>query len=272
MGDFKYKIIPKRLLENKLPSYKQCINKEEFFMKRLEKKNKKIFDKIKSVLKFCTSKESSIFDTIYGEIKTKSYLLERVEDLSINMAEDKTDFWVKRNKFIREDYNNIDYSNVNYIDNSNKVDLRCKIHNYRYYQRPSHHTSSVQGCPYCMKSVIKYSKENFKNHKDFFKGHISYLYVLKIESEKESFYKVGMTSKNSFKARLNRIKSNYEIEILYRQEGYPEDIYDLEQRFLEKFKNYKYTPEKDFSGKTECLTVNPVHLYNGWYKNYINYE
>lgn len=272
-GELEYSVTPSHLLKGSGPNIKNCLDRDKYIMKTIEKENKHIFNQILGVKYFnkYTSKPS-IFKTIYGDVKVSYQSLRKLKELGIISAVDKKEFFINKAKIHREDYDNIDYSKAIYNKGRGNVELRCKIHNYTYHQRPSHHISGTQGCAYCMKSIIMYSKENFKKHKYFFEEHKSYLYVLKAESEKESFYKVGMASKNSFKARLNQIKKNYEIEILYKQEGYSEDIYDLEQRFLEEFKSYSYTPEKDFSGKTECLTVNPVHLYYDWYKNYINYE
>lgn len=267
IGDFEYNIIPKRLLENKLPSFKQCIDKQGLFMQRLKENNRKVFDKIKSVVLFKSSNMYSIFNTDYGQIKTKYYSLERVDDLSIDMAMDKTEFWVKRNKHIREDFDGIDYSKVNYIDNSNKVKLRCKIHDYDYSQRPSHHTAGCQGCVYCMKQVIMYTKENFKTHKKFFKNHHSYFYVLRLSSDTELFYKVGITGGDRLEYRTNQLKKYYNVDVEYITKGLSSEQYDLEQSFLNKFKRYKYNPNKKFTGYTECLTVNPVDAYYDWYYN-----
>lgn len=267
MKGFEYSVIPKRLLENKIPTYKQCVDKEGLFMQRLKEKNKKVFEKIKSIIFFSSANKLSVFDTIYGKIKVKHFMLERVEDLAISMAIDKTIFWVNRNKNVREDFEDIDYSKVKYVDNSNKVVLKCKKHNYTYSQRPSHHTSGVQGCIFCMKQTIRYTKNNFQSHKDFFKNHYSYLYVLKLSSNLESFYKVGMTAIDRLEYRLNSFRRYYNVETIFLEKGLSKEQHNTEQKLLEDFKTYKYKPIEKFGGHTECLTINPIDSYYDWYIN-----
>lgn len=46
-----------------------------------------------------------------------------------------------------------------------------------------------------------------------------------------------------------------------------EEAYNLEQKFLKEFENYKYIPKIKFKGYTECLTTNPVAEYYHWYYN-----
>ena len=61
--------------------------------------------------------------------------------------------------------------------------------------------------------------------------------------------------------RMNSLRKEYSALIEYCQEGLTVDMYNLEQRFLEEFRKYKYIPKKHFTGHTECLTVNPINFY-----------
>lgn len=45
------------------------------------------------------------------------------------------------------------------------------------------------------------------------------------------------------------------------------EAYQLEQRFLKEFSNYKYTPKIKFTGHTECLKTNPVAEYYQWFNS-----
>lgn len=72
-----------------------------------------------------------------------------------------------------------DYSNVNYINTSTKVKLKCKLHNYFFYQTPQNHMSKIvksgcKGCPLCSKNTrltneefIKISMSIFNNMYDY---------------------------------------------------------------------------------------------------------
>lgn len=259
------KVHPRCLFSNGQINSYQALDKEDYTLKELKDKNKAVFDKTLSVE---IKGSKCLVQTIYGEVYIEKMSLFKNKDYSINTAVNKTEFWVERNRYIREDFNQIDYSLVNYISNSNKVHLRCKIHDYEYFQRPSHHTAGVQGCVYCMKQVIMYTSENIKKHKEFFDHHFSFLYVVHLSSETESFYKVGITAKDRFKYRLKALRKDYNVKVVYTQEGLTKDNFNLEQRFLREFKNYKYVPGIKFTGYTECLTTNPIDEYYDWFNNY----
>lgn len=235
---------------------------KELFLNKLKKINIKVFSEI-TVVKFKDCKNNSLFLHKYGEISLPYTELYRSKGTFIRSAINKTNFWIKSLKDIRKDYDNIDYSKVIYKGVKNKVKLRCKKHNYKYEQRTTHHSKGIQGCPKCAKQILRYSKENFINHKKFFKDKKGLLYVIYLYNEEESFYKVGITSSLRFKYRINQLKKYYKVEIQYTAEDSIEKCFVLEQQFLKEFLFYKYTPNKKFKGYTECLTVNPInHYYN----------
>ena len=252
------------LLKGSEPSIMSAIDKEEYFSEILKEKNFKIWEKVK-IIKYESFRKIFI-DTAYGKMITSSDAIFEWDNLSIKSAIDKNDFWLKRARDLREGSKNIDYSNVEYIDNKKHVKLSCKVHNYTYTQRPSHHMANIQGCPHCATSTIKYSKENFEKHKEFFKDKMGVMYVLKLIGNGELFYKVGITGRDE-KYRFNSISQSYKIKIEYKEEMLIEDAYNLEQFFLEDFKSKKYIPQIKFKGYTECLTTNPVAEYYHWYFN-----
>lgn len=51
-----------------------------------------------------------------------------------------------------------DYSLVNYINNTTKIQIICKKHNHTFIQFPSGHLSGANGCEYCRGSIM--SKAN----------------------------------------------------------------------------------------------------------------
>lgn len=252
------------LLKGSEPSIMSAIDKEEYFSEILKEKNFKIWEKVK-IIKY-ESFSKVYVNSIYGEMALSSDAIYEWEDLSIKSALNINDFWLKRAMDLREGSDNIDYSNVDYINNKNHIKLSCKVHNYSYTQRPSHHMANIQGCPHCATSTIKYSKENFEKHKDFFKDKVGIIYILKLIGNGELFYKVGITGRDE-KYRFNSISQSYRVKIEYKEEMLIEDAYNLEQFFLEDFKNKKYIPKIKFKGYTECLTINPVAEYYHWHYN-----
>ena len=81
------------------------------------------------------------------------------------------------------------------------------------------------------------------------KYEVSFLYVVRLFDENESFIKIGITGKE-VKHRVRRIPYNYEIiKIVKNSSDY---IFDLENRLKSRFKKYQYKPKKQFKGYTEC--------------------
>ena len=232
---------------------------QEEFLIELEKRNKKVFDKVIGIVAY--EAKSVVIETIYGIIKVQKQEFLKVTDVPIKGAIDKTDFWVKRASSLRKDAKNIDYSDVVYLDNKHKVHIRCKIHNYNYSQQPSQHMKGVQGCAYCMKQTVMYTKSSIEAHKDFIEKIDGVLYILKLSSPEESFYKVGIVSKHRFGYRMNQLKQIYNVSVLYTEDNDMVSTFNLEQRFLDEFRYFKYVPKIKFIGYTECLTVNPVEHY-----------
>lgn len=251
------------LLLGYMPRVESALSKEEYAFNILKDKNSAIAE-IVSIELYQSPKV--ILNSEYGRLEAHFHSVLEWKELSIRAAIDKNLFWVERSKSTRQDSDDIDYSKVNYTNNENKVTLVCKKHRYEYHQRPSHHTKGVQGCPYCATSAIKYSKENFEKHREFFKERMGTLYVLNLKGEGENFYKVGITGRNE-KYRLNSISQSYKVIVEYTEEMHIEDAYKLEQFFLNEFKKYKYNPKIKFKGYTECLTTNPIAEYYCWLNN-----
>ena len=258
-------ITPDSLLKSQKGGIVQAINKEEYYYNILKEVNPSIAEQVE-VLEYRGDKEGVLIQTKYGDCLVRNSVLKKLENISIQTALDKKSFWVRRALDLRELSDQIDYSKAEYSCNKEHVHLSCKIHNYNYTQRPSHHMANIQGCPYCATSTIKYSKENFDKHREFFKDRKGIIYVLKLTGDNEEFYKVGITGRNE-KYRLNTISHSYKVIVEYMEEMFIEEAFNLEQFFLEDFKNCKYIPKIKFKGYTECLTTNPVAEYYHWYYN-----
>jgi hypothetical protein len=259
------------LLLGYMPRVESSLSKEDYAFNILKDKNPEIAELV-SIEMYQSPKV--ILNSKYGRLEAHFHSVLGWKELSVRAAIDKNLFWIKRSIDIRKDSDNIDYSKVNYINNENKVTLTCKIHHYEYYQRPSHHTKGIQGCPYCMKKIIKYTDDTIITHKEFIQNINGFLYVMLLYNENESFYKVGIVSANRFNSRVNKLQQYYSVEVKYREELNMVSAYITEQRFLKEFIKYKYTPKINFAGHTECLTINPIEAYYWWEQQKLesNYE
>lgn len=139
------------------------------------------------------------------------------------------------------------YKNTEYINNKIKVTITCPIHG-DFSQNPSSHLQKV-GCPDCNSGY--YSLKRAERHKEKWEKIPAILYFLKIKTEDEEFYKIGLTKKTIDK-RFS--KDNFQIDVLRE---YNTNLYNacvLESVILHENKQYKYEPKTIFGGHTECFT------------------
>jgi hypothetical protein len=79
----------------------------------------------------------------------------------------KTEIFIEKSKIIHLD--TYDYNNINYIDNSTKVEIICKEHG-SFLQTPNTHMNG-SGCPKCGRIRMKNSKVNNNWLEDLIKVH-----------------------------------------------------------------------------------------------------
>ena len=80
----------------------------------------------------------------------------------------------------------------------------------------------------------------------------AYLYIIKLESDSESFYKIGITSNEDIDIRLYEYKKFYEVKIIkFLKHPSPEIIMDIERLMIDSFE--RYTPKEKFGGQSECI-------------------
>ena len=239
-------------------------NSTSYFLNELAFQNNHIHSQIIKIKDFKNLKTKCRVLTKYGWVSVVPMELKRLKNFNILSAIDKTAFYINRCKYTRKDFDKIDYSQVIYLNNSRKIDLTCKIHDYKYNQKTENHVKGVQGCPYCMKQTIMYTDSNIVAHKEFIEKIEGVLYVLRLTSESEDFFKVGIASKRRFEYRMNQLNQNYNVKVEHTKDLDMVSAYNLEQEFLKEFKYYKYTPNNKFKGYTECLSVNPINAYGFW--------
>ena len=80
------------------------------------------------------------------------------------------------NKFIEIHKDKYDYSKVNYIKSTTKVEIKCNICNHIFWQTPNNHISKKHGCPKCAGN-LKINMEQFLNrskklHNNFYEYYI----------------------------------------------------------------------------------------------------
>ena len=163
-------------------------------------------------------------------------------------------------KVIHNDF--YDYSKSEYTGAHNKIAIECPLHGEFVSSANNHRKGS--GCATCGrmrteasadyggKGVICKSTLSRGNHSDI------KLYVLRITSRDEEFYKVGLSkcpTKRTYGIRSDSNKA-YAIEILDVFNGNPVQLFELEQFIISNSNLYK--PSVKFGGYTECISDNPI--------------
>jgi hypothetical protein len=84
-------------------------------------------------------------------------------------------------------------------------------------------------------------------------GRKAVLYVVRVYSEDEAFYKVGVTF--DLARRFSRLKTLYKWRTVARYSSYNAGrVWDLEQRLHKEFTSFSYLPTASFEGHTECYS------------------
>lgn len=164
-----------------------------------------------------------------------------------------TEDWIKRFNEIHK--NKYDYSKFIYTSIYAKSIITCTVHG-DFEQNPNNHRNG-QGCPKCaIKTAWKnnsyYNVTNAEKNKEEWRTIPCSLYIVKMYSEDESFFKIGIAS--SIKERFRKFKK-YSVELI---ECFSLNRYDailLESALHLKYKEYKYTPTKPFKGYSECFST-----------------
>jgi hypothetical protein len=84
-------------------------------------------------------------------------------------------------------------------------------------------------------------------------GRKAVLYVVRVYTEGEAFYKVGVTF--DLPRRFSRLKTCYKWRTVARFSSYNAGlVFDLEQRLHGEFSALSYLPTASFGGRTECYS------------------
>lgn len=144
---------------------------------------------------------------------------------------------------------------------SDHIEIVCPIHG-EFQQKFTTHAEGA-GCPACATIARRLGIfEESNREADFID---SYVYVLRFTGNGESFYKVGFST--NVEKRISTLKcKTYKAEILHTMEYNLNDAIILETRILRDMRMFKYKPKVKFAGYTECLTVNPLDVYNHSYE------
>jgi hypothetical protein len=162
-----------------------------------------------------------------------------------NKISNSEEFTTKANKIHNKRY---DYSKVEYSNAQSKIIIMCHIHG-EFSQTANSHLAG-HGCPKCSgENTRKLNSIKFKDKFNF-----GILYLIRCFNDKETFLKIGITSKDIDSRYKSKISLPYNRETLYEKYARSEDIINMENKIKYLFKYHK--PEIMFKGgRTETLHI-----------------
>lgn len=135
-----------------------------------------------------------------------------------------------------------------------KVIITCPKHG-DFLQRACSHLAGDK-CPKCRKESYGWTHRTWAALKGEHK-----LYAILFTSEDEKFVKIGKTS-NSLKRRYKSLGGKYEYKVISIIKASDSDsaieLSQAEAELKKLLSPYRYTPKKEFYGKTECFTTEVI--------------
>lgn len=143
------------------------------------------------------------------------------------------------------------YDKVEYLTALKKVIVTCAKHG-DFDIRPNDILTG-QGCAECAKNLsVGFSKARFERV-CLEKNRVARLYLVKMTSENEVFYKIGITSR-FISQRMQEAKTLYDYTVVFEVQEQAGLIYDLEKKIHGLLSDYHYSPLMSFGGSVkECF-------------------
>lgn len=155
--------------------------------------------------------------------------------------------------------NKFDYSLCNYIGGKVKMPIICRTHGI-FYQHAENHINSKRGCRKCYNESMRgktgksgYCATYFESYPEK-KNNPALIYIARMQHKNDDFIKIGITTKESVKARYwSKTKNGTIITPLLEQFETLYDAYLKEKELISILSLYRYFPNRKFGGYTECF-------------------
>lgn len=159
--------------------------------------------------------------------------------------------FIQKAKEIHSDKYN--YDKFIYGGSNTKGTIVCNEHG-EFQQSPNAHIIAEHGCPYCGSGGTygEWYFNKYPERKDF----AAVLYINKMEFNDEQFIKIGITKKDPNKRFKSPTQSGgYKCEVIYNKNMTIFQAWQIEQKILSLYRDFKYEPQLLFAGHTECFKI-----------------
>lgn len=154
---------------------------------------------------------------------------------------------------------NLSFEKTNYVNRLTPMTITCKIHgdftkNVSYVKYPKN-SGKIGICPQC--TIVQ--REIDRNKTGY-----GTVYLIWVQSNTESFYKLGYTQyKITDRFTEYNLPKEYNYEVI-RKEFYedPKKAIQRELSLHKAFRGYSYTPGEKFYGYKECYEVDIFEVMN----------
>lgn len=151
-----------------------------------------------------------------------------------------------------------DYSSVEYKgDAHSQLSIICREHGV-FRQSYANHNSG-ENCPTCARETSPRFKSGFIDLAKLNKN--ACVYLIKCDNEKETFFKIGITTKEISKRFSGITSMPYNYQLLHKYHSDGESIWNLETYLHKYYKDVKYIPLIPFGGMYECFSNIDIDEY-----------
>ena len=231
---------------NNEPSILLALNKTEYFMNQFKEKYPEESENIAPASEYVNARTKMLFNTKFGIVSTTPDTLIAGHMPTIRSAINRKEYFYNQLKYLYQDFD-YDFKVESTNRHEGRVTLICPIHGESKID--SDWIFSGCGCPKCNNGWNKSTS----------------FYIIKMSSEKETFYKLGITYrlKDGSLRRYKDYKTlGYNIEELFSKDF--EDFtacIDLETKLKRLIKDFLYTPKNwSYKTSTECFKDNLLEI------------
>lgn len=218
----------------------------ESFLNKLWNNNKHYREgEFKVVGEYTRSSKHIAVETAFGVCLCTPNHLTKGKLPTIRSAVDKTEYAINEFKSIYSD--KYKYPNFNYGGSNKKFTVLCEKHGEFKTHYSSFKTHKCKKCAH-EELDIGFTREDFIRISS---NRTATMYLVLVSLNNEEFLKIGITSR-ALKTRLSGFDYKVVSIIESNNVGW---VFDTEKIFLERFKKYKYKPNRRFNGHTECFKV-----------------